>query len=86
MRRSILLASGCSLGLFVLFGQLSARQTSGQQPVAAQLGQPGRFQLATGIGCICVIDTTSGHCWYTSDLEGKKWNDLGSPVEAKKEQ
>jgi hypothetical protein len=41
--------------------------------------------MSVATGGVIVIDTSTGHCWVKMDLEGRKWNDLGSPVEQKKE-
>ena len=84
MRRSTILTLGCLLGLFILFGQLLSRPTSGQGE-ATPSRTPGRYQMSAVAGGICVVDTTTGQCWIKSDLEVKKWTDLGSPVEPKKE-
>jgi hypothetical protein len=84
MRRSSILALGCLLGLSLMLGQMMARPTSGQAE-AAPSRPSGRFQMSVATGGVIVIDTSTGHCWVKMDLEGRKWNDLGSPVEQKKE-
>ena len=82
MRRSTILTIGCVLALAIVLGQLLARPTSGQGE-AARSRSPGRYQVSIAVGGVVVIDTSTGHCWINSDKE--KWEDLGSPVEQKKE-
>jgi hypothetical protein len=84
MRRTTILTSGCVPGLFILLSQLLARPTSGHAPATSSQA-PGRFQMATFAGGICVLDTGSRQCWIKTDSDVKKWTDLESPAEQKKE-
>ena len=84
MRRNAILALGCLLGLSIMLGQLLARPTSGQGEVAPPRA-PGRFQMSASALSVFVVDTSTGQCWIKSDPDAKKWTDLGSPAEQKKE-
>jgi hypothetical protein len=84
MRRNTFLTLGCLLGLFILLGQLLARPTSGQA-AATQPQSPGRFQIAVSASGVCVMDTVTGQVWVKADPDVKKWTDLGSPTDQKKD-
>jgi hypothetical protein len=84
MRRSTILTAGCLLGLFILLGQLLTRPTSGQV-AATQQQSPGRFQMSASVGGVCIVDTATGQCWIKADPDVKKWTDLGSPADQKKD-